>query len=66
MKLNFSIKDISEIEEDFYTQDHSLFIEFISSLWFALISNTDLVCYLLVFIHMVMQLFDCESFLILL
>ncbi|XP_037048036.1 piezo-type mechanosensitive ion channel component isoform X2 [Bradysia coprophila] len=48
-----SIKDISEIEEDFYTQEHSLLTEFISALWFALISNTDLVCYLMVFINMV-------------
>ncbi|XP_055299160.1 piezo-type mechanosensitive ion channel component isoform X9 [Sitodiplosis mosellana] len=49
-----SLKDISEGDEmDFYSQRHSILTEFFQSLWFALISNTDLICYLLVYINMV-------------
>lgn len=51
--FNFSIKDFSEGDDDFYSQRHSILTEFCQSLWFALISNTDLICYLLVFINMV-------------
>ncbi|XP_031619369.1 piezo-type mechanosensitive ion channel component isoform X2 [Contarinia nasturtii] len=47
------LKDFSEGDDDFYSQRHSILTEFFQSLWFALISNTDLVCYLLVFINMV-------------
>ncbi|XP_055299200.1 piezo-type mechanosensitive ion channel component isoform X31 [Sitodiplosis mosellana] len=48
------LKDISEGDEmDFYSQRHSILTEFFQSLWFALISNTDLICYLLVYINMV-------------
>lgn len=47
------MKDISEGDDDFYSQQHSTLTEFCTSLWFALISNTDLICYLLVFINMV-------------
>lgn len=48
-----SLKDFSEGDDDFYSQRHSILTEFFQSLWFALISNTDLICYLLVFINMV-------------
>lgn len=48
-----SLKDFSEGDDDFYSQRHSILTEFFQSLWFALISNTDLLCYLLVFINMV-------------
>lgn len=49
-----SLKDFSEGDEmDFYSQRHSILTEFFQSLWFALISNTDLICYLLVYINMV-------------
>lgn len=48
-----SIKDFSEADDDFYSQRHSILTEFCQSLWFALISNTDLICYLLVFMNMV-------------
>lgn len=48
-----SLKDFSEGDDDFYSQRHSIITEFFQSLWFALISNTDLICYLLVFINMV-------------
>lgn len=51
--FNFSIEDFSEGDDDFYSQKHSILTEFCQSLWFALISNTDLICYLLVFINMV-------------
>lgn len=50
-----SIEDISDGDEDFYSQKHSIVTEFCQSLWFALISNTDLICYLLVFINMVVS-----------
>lgn len=48
-----SLKDFSEGDDDFYSQRHSILTEFFQSLWFALISNTDLICYLFVFINMV-------------
>lgn len=50
-----SLKDFSEGDDDFYSQRHSILTEFFQSLWFALIANTDLVCYLLVFINMVVS-----------
>lgn len=51
----FSLKDFSEGDDDFYSQRHSILTEFFQSLWFALISNTDLICYLFVFINMVVS-----------
>lgn len=48
-----SLKDFSEGDDDFYSQRHSILTEFFQSLWFALISNTDLICYALVFMNMV-------------
>lgn len=52
---NFFCKLSSSLEndDDFYTRRHSIMIEFLQSLWFAFISNTDLICYLLVFVNMV-------------
>lgn len=50
------------MEADFYSQKHSLFTEFIISIWYAFISNTDLVCYLLVFVNMVITIY-LEKFL---
>lgn len=50
-----SLKDLSEGDDDFYSQKHSILTEFFQSLWFALISNTDLICYLFVFINMVVS-----------
>lgn len=51
--IKLSIADFSEMEDDFFSQQHSILTEFLQSLWFALISNTDLLCYLFVFINMV-------------
>lgn len=50
-----SLKDFSEGDDDFYSQRHSILTEFFQSLWFALISNTDLICFLFVFINMVVS-----------
>lgn len=38
---------------DFYSRDHSMATELATALWYAIIANTDLLCYLLVFINMV-------------
>lgn len=43
----------SHDDDDFYSRSHSMATEFVSALWYAIISNTDLLCYLLVFVNMV-------------
>lgn len=50
------MKDTSDTEEIFNVQKGSLLKDFLKSLWYAFISNTDLMCYLLVFINMVIAI----------
>ncbi|XP_036328319.1 piezo-type mechanosensitive ion channel component isoform X2 [Rhagoletis pomonella] len=43
------------LEEDFTAREHHIIIEFLISLWYALLSNTDIICYLVVFINQVVN-----------
>ncbi|XP_039949195.1 piezo-type mechanosensitive ion channel component isoform X2 [Bactrocera tryoni] len=43
------------LEEDFTAREHNIIIEFLISLWYALLSNTDIICYLVVFINQVVN-----------
>ncbi|XP_067624230.1 piezo-type mechanosensitive ion channel component isoform X8 [Eurosta solidaginis] len=43
------------LEEDFTAREHNIIIEFLISLWYAILSNTDIVCYLVVFINQVVN-----------
>ncbi|XP_020715968.1 piezo-type mechanosensitive ion channel component isoform X2 [Ceratitis capitata] len=43
------------LEEDFTSREHHIIIEFLISLWYALLSNTDILCYLIVFINQVVN-----------
>ncbi|XP_055851574.1 piezo-type mechanosensitive ion channel component isoform X3 [Episyrphus balteatus] len=42
-------------EEDFATRDHHIIIEALISAWYAILSNTDLICYIVVFINQVIN-----------
>lgn len=55
--FDFSGPNDSSDEDDtnIFSQRHSIIIEFFEALWFALISKTDWICYLLIFINMVIS-----------
>ncbi|XP_054082423.1 piezo-type mechanosensitive ion channel component isoform X2 [Zeugodacus cucurbitae] len=48
-------KSLVMLEEDFTAREHHIIIEFLISLWYALLSNTDIICYLVVFINQVVN-----------
>lgn len=39
--------------EDFSEKEHSAFVELLMAIWFVILSNTDLVCYFMVFINQI-------------
>lgn len=39
--------------EDFSEKEHSAFVELLMAVWFVILSNTDLVCYFMVFINQI-------------
>lgn len=48
-----SQKDETDSDEDFTMKEHSTVIELLMALWFAILSHTDFVCYLIVFMTQV-------------
>lgn len=38
-------------EENFAQRDHHIIVEVLISSWYALLANTDLICYIVVFIN---------------
>lgn len=42
---------MNESNEDFFSYRHSILTEFFQALWFALIANTEVICYLVIFLN---------------
>uniref|UniRef100_A0A1A9WMD8 Piezo-type mechanosensitive ion channel component n=1 Tax=Glossina brevipalpis TaxID=37001 RepID=A0A1A9WMD8_9MUSC len=42
-------------EDNFTSRDHHILIEVLISAWYAIISNTDIICYIVVFIHQIVE-----------
>lgn len=51
-----SQKDETDSDEDFTMKEHSTIVELLMALWFAILSHTDFVCYLIVFMTQVNNL----------
>ncbi|XP_037913810.1 piezo-type mechanosensitive ion channel component isoform X6 [Hermetia illucens] len=47
------VEDISDYDEDFTSRDHNIFIELLIAIWYAILSNTDLLCYMAALINQV-------------
>ncbi|XP_065355463.1 piezo-type mechanosensitive ion channel component [Calliphora vicina] len=47
--------EIAFDDEDFTARDHNIIIEVLISAWYAILSNTDLICYIVVFINQVVN-----------
>lgn len=45
-------------EENFAQRDHHIIVEVLISSWYALLANTDLICYIVVFINQVRYWID--------
>lgn len=53
---NCSAGDFNLEEENFAQRDHHIIVEVLISSWYALLANTDLICYIVVFINQVSPL----------
>ncbi|XP_075153442.1 piezo type mechanosensitive ion channel component isoform X2 [Haematobia irritans] len=42
-------------EDDFTARDHNIIVEVLISAWYAILSNTDLICYIVVFINQIVN-----------
>ncbi|KNC28709.1 hypothetical protein FF38_09431 [Lucilia cuprina] len=47
--------EIAFDDEDFTARDHNIIVEVLISAWYAILSNTDLICYIVVFINQVVN-----------
>lgn len=47
---------MSEEQIYFFSHQHSIVSEFFQSLWFALIANTDVICYLFIFLNIILSM----------
>lgn len=50
--------EIAFDDEDFTARDHNIIVEVLISAWYAILSNTDLICYLVVFINQVSMTYE--------
>ncbi|XP_046801252.1 piezo-type mechanosensitive ion channel component isoform X7 [Lucilia cuprina] len=55
MKRNIASTEIAFDDEDFTARDHNIIVEVLISAWYAILSNTDLICYIVVFINQVVN-----------
>lgn len=44
-------------EDDFASKEHNIFVELIIAAWYAILSHTDFICYLCVFLNQVSTFF---------
>ncbi|XP_037894241.1 piezo-type mechanosensitive ion channel component isoform X3 [Glossina fuscipes] len=42
-------------EDTFTSRDHHILIEVLISAWYAIISNTDIICYIVIFVHQIVE-----------
>lgn len=59
MRLNsmFFSSDCGDKEKTyFFAYQHSILSEFFQALWFALIANTDVICYLFIFLNTILSM----------
>lgn len=47
------IEEKDDEEEDFASKDHHILVEFISAVWYVILSHTDFICYAMVFLNQV-------------
>lgn len=48
--------DADEENTNFFANQHSVFSEFCQASWFALIANTDVICYLFIFLNTILSM----------
>lgn len=48
--------DADEENTNFFANQHSVFSEFCQALWFALIANTDVICYMFIFLNTILSM----------
>lgn len=53
ISFHYRVEDISDYDEDFTSRDHNIFIELLIAIWYAILSNTDLLCYMAALINQV-------------
>lgn len=48
--------DVCDERVSFFANQHSVVSEFVQALWFALIANTDVICYLFIFFNTIITM----------
>lgn len=54
--MSCSQSPVVDERTNFFAYQHSILTEFIQALWFALIANTDVICYVLIFLQCIISM----------